>query len=391
MREFIRKASRRLDKLDKEQIGRLVMDLVEDNELLEMVLSSLDRGIMVVDQQFRVTLANRHIRRFLPLFQGNPHEKILWEVIEDHQISQFVQEVLVNEDNVREKHFPMDMQGRTMILSLSLLPLVKEGRVKGNLLYAEDITQKKAEEARMRRVESLVSLTTLTAGIAHEIKNPLGSMGIYLQLMQKLLQKQCGSCQTELMGYLDVLNEEVERLNSIVVDYLFAVKPLDTNLEPSDINKVVEDLVEFIHYELEEQGITLQLDLDKNLPWLSLDDKLMKQVLLNLVKNASAAMEKGGTLKISSENREGNAVIKVSDSGTGIPEELKSKIFEPYFTTKDTGTGLGLTLVYKIIKEHGGDIELISREGEGTTFEIFLPLPRGKSHLITQREDMDDL
>jgi PAS domain S-box-containing protein len=391
VRDFIRKAAQRLDKLDKDQIGHLVFDLMDDNEMLEMVLSSLDRGIIVANNQFKVTLVNRHIRRFVPLKSTNPMEQTLWEIIEDPQIAQFVQEVLINEDNIREKHFNLDMKGRTIILSLSLLPLVKEGRVRGNLLYAEDITKKKAEEARMRRVESLVSLTTLTAGIAHEIKNPLGSIGIYLQLMQKVLNNQCGGCKGELLGYLDVLNEEVERLNSIVVDYLFAVKPLDTNLEPSDINKVIEELVEFVHFELEQQGIVIKLSLDKQLPCLYLDEKLMKQVLLNLVKNAAAAMEAGGRLTISTSQESDNVCIAVSDTGVGIPEDLRAKIFEPYFTTKDTGTGLGLTLVYKIVKEHGGDMEVESSQGRGATFSVILPMPQGDQRLLTWREDSNDL
>lgn len=383
MRDFIQKAAERIEKLDKEQIHRLVYDLMEDSELLEMVLSSLDRGIIVCDTQFQVSLANRHIRRFLPLIQGHLLDKPLWDIIDDIQISQFVRDSLINQDSIRERHYSLDFKGRTVIISLSILPLVKEGRVKGNLLYAEDITQKKVEEARLRRAESLISLTTLTAGIAHEIKNPLGSMAIYLQLMQKVLNKQCESCNTELLGYLDILNEELDRLNSIVVDYLFAVKPLDTNLEPSDLNHVVEELVDFVHYELEEKHIKIQSDLDRKIPPLQLDDKLMKQVLLNLVKNGSSAMVNGGIIRLSTL-REGDSVcLTVSDTGRGMSEDVKSKIFEPYFTTRDNGTGLGLTLVYKIIKEHGGDIEVNSKEGQGTSFQIYLPVPQKNQRLLT--------
>jgi len=383
MRDFIQKAAKRIEKLDKEQIHRLVYDLMEDSELLEMVLSSLDRGIIVCDTLFQVSLANRHIRRFLPLIPGHLLDKPLWEIIDDPQISRFVRDCLINQDSVRERHYTLDFKGRTVIISLSILPLVKEGSVKGNLLYAEDVTQKKVEEARLRRAESLISLTTLTAGIAHEIKNPLGSMAIYLQLMQKVLTKQCKSCNTDLLGYLDILNEEVDRLNSIVVDYLFAVKPLDTNLEPSDLNHVIEELVDFVHYELEEKHITIHTDLNNTLPPLQLDDKLMKQVLLNLVKNGSAAMDEGGTLSITTLQEGDMVCLTIHDTGKGMSEDVKSKIFEPYFTTKDNGTGLGLTLVYKIIKEHGGDIEVHSKEGQGTSFQIYLPIPQKNQRLLT--------
>jgi len=391
VRDFIGQAIKRIDKLDKEQIHRLVFDMKEDNQILEMVLGSLDRGIIVTDKQNKITLVNKHIRRFIPLKSGNLQDKIIWEIIEDPQISLFIQQVLINQDHIRERHFTLDMLGRTVMISLSLLPLVKDGRVRGNLLFAEDITQKKIEETRLRRAESLISLTTLTAGIAHEIKNPLGSIAIYLQLMEKVLNRQCKECNGELLGYIEILNEEVERLNSIVVDYLFAVKPLDTNLEPSDLNHVIEELVEFVHYELEQDGIQLHIDLAESLPALALDDKLMKQVLLNLVKNGSAAIDGKGDIYISTFQEGENVCLTIKDNGTGIPEEERSKIFEPYFTTKDNGTGLGLTLVFKIIKEHEGDIEVSSRIGQGTTFKIFLPVPQREQRLLTWEERKHDI
>lgn len=387
MRDFIVKAADRIEKLDTQQIHRLVFDLMEDIELLEMVLSSLDRGIVVMDNENQILLVNRHIRRYLPLKSGSPLEGIAWEQVEDPSIAQFLEQVLQSQDNIREKEFALDFQGRTMILSLSVLPLVKDGRVKGNLLVAENITQRKAEESRLRRAESLISLTTLTAGIAHEIKNPLGSMAIYLQLMQKVLNKQCGKCNNELLGYLEIIEEEVERLNSIVVDYLFAVKPLDTTLSPSSINRVVEELAEFVHVELDEKSIELEMNLAEDIPCLALDDKLMKQVLLNLVKNAEGAMETGGKISLET-HRDGDSVrLVVRDNGQGIADEQLTKIFEPYFTTKDNGTGLGLTLVYKIIKEHGGDIEVQSKLHQGSSFIIYLPIPQKEQRLLTWEED----
>lgn len=391
MRDFILRASQRMDRLEASQIQSLVSSLIEDNELLEMVLSSMDRGIIVSDNRNRILLINRHLRRFLPMKVGHLQDQNLWESIEDKDIAQFVQEVLVNLENIREKHYTLDMGGRMKTISLSILPLVKAGSVRGNLVMVEDITQRKAEETRLRRAESLISLTTLTAGIAHEIKNPLGSIAIYIQLMEKILKGDCSTCKEELQGYLEIINEEVDRLNSIVVDYLFAVKPLDTNLEPSDLNKVIEELVDFIGVELEEKKINLQIELEKKLPCLSLDDKLMKQVLLNLVKNAEAAMEEGGVLKIQTTEESDHVIVRIEDSGEGIPEELRGKIFEPYFTTKDNGTGLGLTLVYKIVKEHGGDIEVQSKENRGTSFSIYLPIPQKEHKLLTWEEEENDL
>jgi signal transduction histidine kinase len=134
---------------------------------------------------------------------------------------------------------------------------------------------------------------------------------------------------------------------------------------------------------LEESKIKCVLDLDKTLPRIDFDERYMKQALLNLIKNAMAAMNGGGVLTLKTEGRDGEIQISVSDTGIGISEENISKIFEPYFTTKETGSGLGLTLIFKIVREHRGDISVKSKEGEGTSFKITLPIPQKERRLIT--------
>jgi signal transduction histidine kinase len=166
------------------------------------------------------------------------------------------------------------------------------------------------------------------------------------------------------------------------VDFLFAVRPMDARLEEADINKLLEDLLEFIHFELEESHVLLISDLADDLPLLEFDEKLLKQALLNIINNAVAAMPNGGSLTVSTE-RQGEVVqIHVHDTGGGISDENMAKIFEPYFTTKDFGSGLGLTVVYKIVKEHGAEITVKSKEREGTTFTISLPIPVKELRLL---------
>ena len=223
--------------------------------------------------------------------------------------------------------------------------------------------------------------------MAHEIKNPLGSISIHIQLIQKALGNGANGKNIEtIQNYLDIVNEEVERLNGIIVDFLFAVRPMDVNLVAQNLNDLVHELFEFIHYELEEQKIRLEFNLDDRMPELQLDVKYMKQALLNIVKNAISAMPEGGTLRVETIARDDQVELSIRDTGVGIPEENMTKIFEPYFTTKDFGSGLGLTLVYKIIKEHQGEINLESREGEGTTFTITLPVPQKEQRLLGMAE-----
>jgi len=262
------------------------------------------------------------------------------------------------------------------------MPLVQQGEIQGTLLHIEDVTDRRSKEARLHRAESLASLTTLAAGVAHEIKNPLGSISIHIQLIQKTMSSPKRLDRKTVRHYLDVVNEEVDRLNRIVVDFLFAVRPMDARLEEADVNKLLEDLLEFVHFELEEAKIELIPRLAEDLPLLEFDEKLLKQALLNIINNAVAAMPKGGTLTVSTERRGEVVLVHVRDTGSGISDENMAKIFEPYFTTKDFGSGLGLTVVYKIVKEHGGEINVKSREGEGTTFTISLPIPIKELRLL---------
>jgi two-component system, sporulation sensor kinase E len=382
VKKFIRQTIKRIDKLDCQQVQRLLFDLVDENELLTTVNSSIDAGMIISDNQHRINHVNRPLHRILPVKRGFPPDSYSWEIIEDSEISQFVKESLLNNDTIRNREYALDRSGRSVILRLSILPMVNEGTIKGNLVHVIDVTEQKSQEAKLRRAEGLVSLSSMTAGIAHEIKNPLGSMAIYIQLMQKMLKTEDEPSKEELLSYLEIVNEEVERLNSIVVDYLFAVKPVDATLLHRDIGGLIEELVEFIRKEMELDGIRVDHHIDENLPWVQLDENLFKQALLNLIKNAQHAMDGGGVLTINCINKDDQILISVSDTGEGIPHGVREKIFEPYFTTRDTGTGLGLTVVYKIIKEHGGEIELSSIEGEGTTFWITLPAPREGNRLL---------
>jgi len=250
------------------------------------------------------------------------------------------------------------------------------------VVHIEDVTEKRSKESRLRRAESLASLTTLAAGVAHEIKNPLGSMGIHLQLIQKKIAGRECIDSKEIVPHLAVIGEEVGRLNSIVVDFLFAVKPMDTHLEDGDINAVITELLEFVRPELDQAGVKIESNLSSALPLLRIDARYIKQALLNLIKNSIAAMPDGGVLRVQTGRKGNEVMILISDTGSGISEQIMDKIFEPYFTTKPFGTGLGLTIVFKIVKEHFGDISVDSREGEGTTVTISLPVPQKEKILI---------
>jgi len=382
MRKFIQRALNKLSKLDQEQIRALLYDLASENETLEMVLNSMTDGVLVTDLEHKIIFTNQGVHTLLPMLRSEPEEHLLWDAVADNEIASFLKESVKKNFQREDEEFTLDGSGPDRTLSFSVVPVNRDDEPHGNLILVSDITDRRKREARLRRAESLASLTTLAAGVAHEIKNPLGSIGIHIQLIQKALkQNQC--LDEETAGrYLEIITEEIERLNGIVVDFLFAVRPMDTSMKRTTVNGVVEELIEFIKYELEENQVKLDTKLQRNLPKVDLDEKYMKQALINIIKNGVAAMNQGGTLKIVTREDQGFVHIDISDSGIGMSEEQLSKIFEPYYTTKEFGSGLGLTVVYKVVREHNGEVSVHSRENQGTTFTISLPIPDSEKRLL---------
>ena len=380
MNDFYRKALKKAGKLTSEQYHELLVSAADGIARFETVLDSLPDGILVCDEKHCLVMANKYAQRLFPLEYSEAKNIPIWMIVRDDRLMAFFEEALLNGEKVQDWEIDVDVNGRNRLLSISMMPLVYNHRITGSLIYIEDITERRNRESRLRQAENLASLTTLAAGVAHEIKNPLGSISIHLQLMQKALAKNKDSSMNK---YLDVLNEEVERLNRTVVDFLFAVRPISLELREGNINKLVSDLIDFVRPEMEQSKIRCVLNLETELPTIVMDERYMKQVLLNLVKNAQAAMKGGGTLTVATALAENEIKLSVADTGVGISPKNLAKIFDPYFTTKETGTGLGLTLAFKIIREHRGDIAVQSREGHGSCFTITLPVIQKERRLIT--------
>ncbi|MDR2397782.1 MAG: PAS domain S-box protein, partial [Spirochaetaceae bacterium] len=355
MRQFIKRALQKLNKMTGDQIRDILVSAAAEIERLETVLDSLAHGVLVCDTEHNLILANKYAERFLPLGYDEQGNGPIWTLIRDEPVAEFFETTLLGGDRVEEREFDVETKGKQRLLSLSVLPLVQDRQVSGSLIYVEDITEKRGKEARLRRMESLASLTTLAAGVAHEIKNPLGSLSIHIQLIQKALTvhrersfaaSPAGSADPDqeptdyfklLDTYIGVVNEEIDRLNGIVVDFLFAVRPMNMDFREGNLNTLIGELTDFVSFELKEAQIHCTLSLAEELPLIDFDERFMKQMLLNLIKNAIAAMPQGGALEIRTEKRDDEIILTLSDTGVGIPEENLSKIFEPYFTTKDTG------------------------------------------------------
>jgi len=380
MFNFYRRALKKIEKLDTEQRKELLVSAAGEISLLETILNSIHAGILVCDKNNNLVMVNKEAMRLLPL---NYSEGVkLWSAIMDENIAEFFKDILLSSDKVVDSEVEVEQEEQRKLLSVNVIPLVQDRHITGSLIFMEDITEKRKGEARLRIAENLASLTTLAAGVAHEIKNPLGSISIHLQLLQKTLSKKMKAGDKTTDKYFDVIKEEVERLNRIVVDFLFAVRPMNLELREGNINELISQIMEFVRYEMEQSNILCLLELDENLPKILMDERHLKQALLNLVKNSQAAMPNGGVFTIATKHVDNEIRISICDTGVGISKENLEKIFDPYFTTKETGTGLGLTQVFKIIREHRGEITVDSSPGTGAEFRIILPIPQKETRMI---------
>lgn len=386
MREFIRRALLKTSRMNADQIQGLLSLITEEYELLDAVLDSLSTGVIVCDFFHVIVQFNKAAVRILPFEHHDILEKPAWECVKNKEIAAFVRNAIEGEETVISREFGIDEANQTRFLSVSVMPLVRKKSVRGTIITLEDITDKKNDEMRNRRLENLASLTNLAATVAHEIKNPLGSISIYVQLLRKALGKNGLSDDPSMKKSLDVVEEEIERLNKIVVDFLFAVRPLRFDFAPVDMNALIRSLADFFSEEANAAGVTITLDLSEGLLPVWGDDRFLRQMFINLVKNSLSAVMSGGIIRIRTRHEEDTLIITVEDNGTGIPEDQLQKVFEPYFTTKIDGTGLGLAMTYKVVKEHGGDIRVQSELGLGTCFTITLPVMRKAQRLIGYEE-----
>ena len=309
MREFIRRALQKTSRMNSDQIQSLLSLVTEEYEMLDAVLDSLATGVIVCDSFHIMIQNNKAATRILPIEYHDIQDKPVWLCIRDPVISGFVQETIENEESVTSREFILEETGGTRFLDISVMPLVRSKSVRGTIITIEDITEKKNEEMRSRRFENLASLTNLAATVAHEIKNPLGSISIYVQLLRKALVRHGISDDPQINKSLDVVNEEIERLNKIIVDFLFAVRPLRFEFAPLDVNALVRSLSDFFAEELKTARIVLTLELGEGIPLIQGDERFIRQMFINLVKNAMSAMPHGGTIRIGTKLAEDMLVI----------------------------------------------------------------------------------
>ena len=248
------------------------------------------------------------------------------------------------------------------------------GGARRRAVILADVTPEKLATARRIEDERTSSILLLAVGVAHELGNPLNSLGIHLQLIARKLKRFKGSAQVDSIAEsVGVCREEVGRLDQIVTNFLEAVRPRPPDLAETNVADVLAEVLRFQKREFANRGIAVEAETQASLPKVLADRGQLKQVFFNLTKNAMEAMQPGGRLRIRSRADDDSVYLVFGDSGAGIREEDMGKLFRPYHTTKPGGHGLGLTIVQRIMRAHGGQVGVESSEGIGTVVTLQFP------------------
>jgi two-component system, sporulation sensor kinase E len=395
---FLDKVLGRLGRLDTEGLQTVVQRLARERSLLETLFNTIEDGVLVVDEGGCVVYFNQAVTRLIglqPSAEGQHLNEILPEV-DWEKLSHFDKN---GGQHVVRHEFEVEYP-RPRFLRLYAAPLDGEhAGSSGVALILHDATEARQKTFDAIESERVQALTLLAASVAHEIGNPLNALHIHLQLMEREVKKlkpsgarnraqvltghaETADVAAKLEQYLSVAKGEINRLDYIVTQFLQAIRPTPLQLKPVALNEVVERTLELLRPELDNRGITIKTKLTRQLPATPIDPTQVQQALVNLVKNAMQAMTRGGTLTLQTGESPEAVWVSVADTGGGIPQEQINRIFEPFYTTKKKGTGLGLMIVQRIVRAHAGRIELDSHVGRGTTFRIWFPLQEKKPRLL---------
>jgi two-component system, sporulation sensor kinase E len=368
---FLEKLVARLDRVVPGDVHQLVTRLIREKGFLEKVFEALHEGVIVLDPNGTIDFLNHAACQFF----GLDVERATGEPIST-QIRGLDWKTLGKPGRTISRDLEV-FYPENRYLNFYLAP-IDDGKEAaeplGYVMLVRDLTTSREEAEKHLESERLNSLTLLAAGVAHEIGNPLNSLDIHLQLLGRKLRKLPAGDRRPLEENLATARGEIQRLDQILKQFLHAVRPTAPHRERHDLHELLQETLRLLEPELESRRIEVELDLALTLPPAMVDPGQFQQVFYNLIRNASQAIPGDkGRIIIRTRANDYEYSISIEDNGTGISPEHMGAIFEPYRTTKPSGSGLGLLIVRRIIREHGGEISIESEEQQGTRVLIHLP------------------
>jgi len=357
-----------------ERIGRRMRNVEEVysalRENLDQILGNLQDGILLFTGDGRAVLVSEAARRFLDI----PSENILGlhanEIFDRRTIlGQILGEAFDTGSSLAKEEIRTET-GRRIQASLEFIHGEDANRGLGALVMLHDLESAEAIESELELSRRMAAIGRLTSGVGHEVKNPINAIVVHLELLKTKL----GDASGPAVRHLEVIDTEIHRLDRVVQMLVDFSRPVELNLREQDLRQVVGDVLALATAELSTRNVTLISRLPSIPMAANVDADLFKQAVLNVILNGAQAMPDGGKLEVVLEEDRRAAVLLISDEGSGIPEDIREKIFDLYFTTKSDGSGIGLAMTYRILQLHHGSIEVQSKTGRGTEFELRIPL-----------------
>ncbi len=379
----------RLDTVERvstkiEQIGQRMRNVEEVfsalKENLDQILGNLQDGILLFTGDGRAVLVSESAQRFLNIEGNNILGKQAREIFDRSTVlgrtlrDAFDSGVTLVQEEVHTE------TGKRIQASVDFIYEDNTRAGLGALVTLHDLESVEQIESELELSRRMAAIGRLTAGVGHEVKNPINAIVVHLELLRNKL----GGDHSPAVRHLDVIDAEIHRLDRVVQTLVDFSRPVELQLREQDLRTVIGDVLALAAEELSTRNVTLESNLPSNPIVANVDADLLKQAALNVIQNGAQAMPDGGTLRVILEEDRKMAVLRIADEGVGIPEEIREKIFDLYFTTKSGGSGIGLAMTYRILQLHHGSVDVQSNQDRGTEFLLRIPLVAaewGRRHL----------
>ena len=363
-----------MTKIDR--LGREIRDVKEVfsalKENLDQIMGTLQDGLMLFTRDWRVVLVSASAERFVGVPRSEMLGRHVEEVFSDRtKVGQIVLDAYALHQPVPQREIEVE-KGRRVQFALDFIE--ERGERIGALITIRDAESVRRIENEIELSRRLAAIGRLTSGVAHEVKNPINAIVVHLEILKNKLQEVAPDARR----HMDIIENEIRRLDRVVQTLVDFSRPVELKLAKSDLRRLGDEVVLLAGPEAERHKVKLEfVPLAASLP-VYVDVDLLKQAILNIVLNGVQAMPDGGILKITARKTESAAVLEVRDQGHGIPKEIQDKIFNLYFTTKKSGSGIGLAMTYRVLQLHNGALEFETEQNKGTVFRLQLPLEQSQ-------------